>query len=139
MTQPNATSPAVRGPVVVGYRPSPHGRAALGHGIAEARLAGTRLLVAVSAGDEGSADEERVDELDLDQELDRSGIPYAIRWLDAQRSPSEALVSLAEEVGAVVLVIGLRQRSLVGRLILGATAQRILIDAAVPVLAVKER
>jgi nucleotide-binding universal stress UspA family protein len=47
------------------------------------------------------------------------------------------LVNVAEEVGADFLVIGLRRRTPVGKLILGSDAQRILLDATCPVLAVK--
>jgi len=51
--------------------------------------------------------------------------------------PADDLVSVAEEVGADFIVIGLRRRSPVGKLILGSNAQRILLDAPCPVLAVK--
>ena len=44
---------------------------------------------------------------------------------------------MAEEVGADFIVIGLRKRTPVGKLILGSNAQRILLDAPCPVLAVK--
>ena len=46
-------------------------------------------------------------------------------------------VEEAERVGASLIVIGLRRRTPVGKLILGSNAQRILLDASCPVLAVK--
>jgi nucleotide-binding universal stress UspA family protein len=144
MTAPSATPPtdggSAAGPVVVGFVPNPQGRAALRHGIAEARLRGTGVVVANSAGSDGFADAKRVGEEDLatlEDELAASGVPYEVRRLGSQHSPSEHLVDLAGEVGASLLVIGLRHRSLVGKLIMGSNAQRILLDATVPVLAVK--
>jgi nucleotide-binding universal stress UspA family protein len=47
------------------------------------------------------------------------------------------VVDIADEVGAELIVIGMRRRSAVGKLLLGSTAQRILLDARCPVLAVK--
>ena len=45
--------------------------------------------------------------------------------------------AVAEETNADFIVIGLRRRTPVGKLILGSNAQRILLDAPCPVLAVK--
>ena len=53
--------------------------------------------------------------------------------------PAEDLISIAETSDAALIVIGLRRRTPVGKLILGSNAQRILLDAPCPVLAVKVR
>lgn len=140
MTEPSSTPSVVAGPVVVGFVPNAQGWAALEKGIAEARLRRTRLLVVNSAGSDAFADGKRAGEEDLDvlrARLAEDGVEHEIRQLGSEHGPSEHLVSLAEEIDASLLVIGLRRRSLVGKLIMGSNAQRILIDATVPVLAVK--
>ena len=51
--------------------------------------------------------------------------------------PSDAVVQVAQRRGARLVVLGLRSRTPVGKLVFGSTAQRILLDATCPVLAVK--
>lgn len=51
--------------------------------------------------------------------------------------PSDAVVQVAQLHEAQLIVIGLRRRTPVGKLILGSIAQRILLEATCPVLAVK--
>ena len=62
---------------------------------------------------------------------------YEFRQLVRGNEPSEEIVEVAEEVGAELIVIGMRRRSAVGKFLMGSTAQRILLDAHCPVLAVK--
>jgi nucleotide-binding universal stress UspA family protein len=45
--------------------------------------------------------------------------------------------TVADELSASLNVIGLRRRTPVGKLLLGSVAQRILLGAGCPVLAVK--
>ena len=47
------------------------------------------------------------------------------------------MLDAAEEHNADLIVIGLRRRTPVGKLIMGSTSQRILLEADCPVLAVK--
>jgi nucleotide-binding universal stress UspA family protein len=50
---------------------------------------------------------------------------------------AHSLVELADSIKADLIVIGLRRRSPVGKLLLGSNAQRVLLEASCPVLAVK--
>jgi nucleotide-binding universal stress UspA family protein len=126
--------------IVVGYLATQEGRAALETAAEEAQRRNERLVVVVSGrGDE--TDEQR-GELDvaLDgvrAELDARGVAHEVRVLTRGRDVAEDLIGTAEEVRAALIVIGLRRRSPIGKLILGANAQRILLDAPCPVLAVK--
>jgi len=53
------------------------------------------------------------------------------------RDAADEVLQAAEDARADLVVIGLRHRSPVGKLLLGSTAQRVLLDARCPVLAVK--
>jgi nucleotide-binding universal stress UspA family protein len=52
-------------------------------------------------------------------------------------TPSDYVVQVAQRRDARLVVLGLRARTAVGKLVFGSTAQRILLDATCPVLAVK--
>jgi nucleotide-binding universal stress UspA family protein len=114
--------------IVVGYSSRLEGRAALTRALAEATLRGADLIVLHGPDDD-------LDELTGD--LRASGAPYELRVSGADADPAEDLLELAEAVGAAFIVIGLRRRSPVGKLLLGSNAQRVLLDASCPVLAVK--
>ena len=49
-------------------------------------------------------------------------------------APAPTLTAVAAEVGADLLIVGAARRSRLGRAVLGTTAQRVLREAAVPVL-----
>lgn len=130
------------GTVVVGYVPKPEGVAALNKAVEEAKLRGIKLVVVNShrGGDEfdGSASVKADAEMEqIRENLQASGVDFEIRQMVRGFEPAEDLISLAEANGAELIVIGLRRRSPVGKLILGSNAQRILLDASCPVLAVK--
>ena len=128
--------------VVVGYVPTKEGRAALRRGSEESLLRRTKLIVINSSrgGKDFDADEARrfeVELLAIQTQLDEAGVEHEVRQLVRGNEPSQDLVEVAEEVNADFIVIGLRRRTPVGKLILGSNAQRILLDASCPVLAVK--
>ncbi|MFC6285687.1 universal stress protein [Nocardioides sp. GCM10027113] len=130
------------GTVVVGYVPKPEGDAALGRAIDEAKLRGAKVVVVNShrGGQEFDGETARQAESDMADvrgRLEEAGVSFDLRQLVRGFEPAEDLISIAEANDAELIVIGLRRRSPVGKLILGSNAQRILLDAKCPVLAVK--
>jgi len=128
--------------IVVGYVPRAEGRAALRRGAEEARLRNTRLVVINSNRggrdlDEKEAARHEKELADVRAELDRDGIENEVRQLVRGNEPAEDLIAVAGETDADFIVIGLRRRTPVGKLIMGSNAQRILLEAPCPVLAVK--
>ena len=128
--------------VVVGYVPTEEGRAALHRAAAECKLRNTRLVVINS--NRGGKDLDAADAARYEQELegvraelDSAGVSNEVRQLVRGLEPAEDIIAVAQEVSADFIVIGLRRRSPVGKLILGSNAQRILLEAPCPVLAVK--
>ena len=128
--------------IVVGYVPKPEGKAALRRAIDEAKMRDARLVVVNShrGGREFGVADEMATEAALDEvrnELQGSGVEHEVRQLVRGQDPADDLIAVAEEAGAEFIVIGLRRRTPVGKLILGSNAQRVLLDAPCPVLAVK--
>lgn len=125
--------------IVIGFTPEPASTHALERGLAEARLRGESVLVVNATKGDAFVDPGYGGEADIDQlrhQLDASGVEHEIT---RPMGPdiADLVLDEAARVGASLIVIGLRHRTPVGKLLLGSTAQRILLDAACPVLAVK--
>jgi nucleotide-binding universal stress UspA family protein len=126
--------------IVVGYAPTVEGEAALAAAGEEARLRECPLLVVSSTRGEShvAAALRPTSALALAvAELRSSGVDCEIRHHEHESDPAEAIISVAEEVQATRIVIGLKRRSAVGKLLLGSTAQRVLMQAGCSVVAVR--
>jgi nucleotide-binding universal stress UspA family protein len=125
--------------VVLGYVATPEGDAALDRAVEEARARSARL-VAVMAHREGeelpAGGPEAEQRQRVEQRLMQSGVAFEVRGVRGDDA-AEDIVTTAEQAQAELVVIGLRRRSPVGKLLLGSNAQRILLEAHCPVLAVK--
>jgi nucleotide-binding universal stress UspA family protein len=126
--------------IVVGYVPTPEGEAALTAAISEARLREEPLHIVNSSRGDALSDPRYASEDSLDKlraRLDETGIAYEVKQYVRGHEASEELVDEADRLKASLIVIGIRRRSPTGKLITGSQAQRILLDAHCPVLAVK--
>ena len=123
--------------IAVVHSPNAPGQAALTAAAREALLRREDLVIAVGSGSEPLTVENVRNLLGQTATvLDEARL--AIRIGRSQlNDPSDAIVQVAQEHDASLLVLGLRRRTPVGKLILGSLAQRVLLEATCPVLAVK--
>lgn len=125
--------------IVIGYSADPFGRAALEHGIAEAKLRGTTLLVINSTSGEAYVDPrfaQSSEVHDVERHLKECGVEFELTQPVGVDTATELLKAM-NRYDAELLVIGVRHRSPVGKLLLGSVSQRLLLECPKPILAVK--
>jgi nucleotide-binding universal stress UspA family protein len=126
--------------IVVGYTPTPAGRAALSAATTEARKSDRPLVVVNTSRGDTLDDPAFAQPADLDwvrTTLQEAGVNFTIRQEVRGREAADELIEVLEEVGAELCVIGIRRRSAVGKMLLGSNAHRILMDSPCPVLTVR--
>ena len=126
--------------VLVAYVPTPEGDAAYTAAVEEAARR-SEPLVLLNTPREGAPVSTAVAGEDVVRDLvgraSAAGVDVDVRQDAHAGDLADEVVRVAGTVDASVIVIGLRRRSPVGKLLMGSTAQRILLDADRPVLAVK--
>ncbi len=125
--------------IAVAYRPDEYGRAALDWAAAHARTQqDTLLIINVSRTDPrldgGHARGHHIQ--DFTESLKSDGVAFEVRQVTGENI-SESVLFEVEQGAASLLVIGVRPRSPVGKMLMGSVAQSLLLDAHVPVVAVK--
>lgn len=126
--------------IVVGYVPTAEGAAALDRAITEAQRSQSRLVIINSSRGDALVDKRYVQAEDLTtvtERLEKEGVEHLVLQPVRGHDAANEVLDAAEKYGADLIVIGLRKRTPVGKLIMGSTAQQILLEASCPVLAVK--
>lgn len=115
--------------VIVSFAPGPEGQAALTEAARQSENLGRPLIVicTIPSDEARAAAREAAGAFEGAQVVD----------VDEGADPVEVILEEISRVDPALLVIGLRRRTPVGKLILGTSAQRLLLDAPCPVLAVK--
>lgn len=127
-------------PITLAYVPTPEGDAALFAARDEALRRETSVVVVnvirvAEPGESELSEEQLVDAAQA--RLTEAGVDSEVRQLPAGVGAADEILAVAKETGSELLVIGLRRRTAVGKLLLGSTAQKVLLEAECPVLAVK--
>lgn len=126
--------------VLLAYVPTPEGDAALAAAVEEARRrAASAVVVHVPRPVDAASAPYSVEQV-LDAVVERftsAGVAAEIREVPSGADTADALIDVARDTGAEVVVIGLRRRTAVGKLVLGSTSSRLLLGLDCPILAVK--
>lgn len=113
--------------VLVARLDTPESPAALRAAVEEARRRKEDLVVFDLAGTQLDPVSETIE-----------GVQVSFEQPDArQRDEAGSLLDAANRLDASVVVIGIKHRTATGKLLFGSIAQRILLEATAPVLAVK--
>ena len=128
--------------MLVGFDGSEAAKAALMAAIARARSLGACIFVVCIRDRQMETDPGK--EAGMRHDLDyartlcgEAGVACETRLLDTGPSVGENLVRFARENAADEMIIGIKKRSRVEKLLLGSTAQYVILKAPCPVLAVK--
>jgi len=126
--------------ILIGYVPTPVGEAALEHGLTEAARSGDDVVILNSPRRGATVDADQVSEeaaARLVGRAEAAGVPARVESPEHGSDIVAVFEDVVRATAARMIVIGLRRRSPVGKLVMGSDAQRILLEASVPVLAVK--
>ena len=127
--------------VAVAHQGSPTSRKALTQAVQEATYRGTDLAVlhVVASIDADNTEAYRLGVSDEIEKVigDQPGVPWKLHLATAGVDIADTLLGLVDTLDADLLVIGARQRSPVGKALLGSVAQAVILHASVPVLVVK--
>ncbi|WP_338748771.1 universal stress protein [Janibacter alittae] len=125
--------------ILLSYIPTEPGRVAAAAAVREAAAHDTDLVVVNARRGGALVDSRTASDEDLDaivRGAAEAGVTATIHRPESTDVVA-AILDAATEHGAQAVVIGIRHRSPVGKLLLGSTAQQILLEAPCPVIAVK--
>jgi nucleotide-binding universal stress UspA family protein len=124
------------GTIVVGYVATPEGEAAWEWALQQATLTSDKVVVIASDAPHPDISPEAVVE-QLEARLADVGVEHEVVQFVGSSGAADSILDHARRHDASLVVIGQRRRSPVGKLVLGSTSQRILLEAECPVVAVK--
>ncbi|PWH06081.1 universal stress protein [Brachybacterium endophyticum] len=124
--------------ILLGYVPSPTSEAALEYALREVRTKDAQLIVLASergadprkTGGEGATAE-------LRERLEASGASYELRTVPSRDDAADDILKTIEQDAVDLVILGIRHRTPIGKMLLGSTAQRVIMEAPCPVVCVK--
>jgi nucleotide-binding universal stress UspA family protein len=128
--------------ILVGYDGSAPAKEALKLARKHATVFGATIDVITSMEEGKGTQMQEIDNAERGLEWAKSlfsekSIPCATHLLIRGLSPGEDLVNFAKDNKVDEIIVGVKRRSKVGKLLLGSTAQFVILEASCPVVSVK--
>lgn len=127
--------------VLVAYVPDETGLMAVKEAGRQAAWRDARLVVLNVVTQEGYLSPTAAEEVDLEAVSERlalAGTDHEVRHLETgSRTIAEVILDQCAELSPELVVVGLKRRSRVGKILLGSTAQRLVLEAPCPVLTMR--
>ena len=98
------------------------------------------VVISKASGTADETDEIRTAEKLLEEakaEAERAGVACRTHLLIRGNSAGEDIVAFADENAIDLIVVGVKRRSRVGKILMGSSAQYVILKAGCPVLTVK--
>lgn len=127
--------------VIVGYVPTETGFLAVTEAEREARARGVDVVIVNVVGYAGYTVPTAAEERDLEAvtaHLTAQGIGNSVRQIVQEVSPADAILQVAAEQKATLIVLGLHQRARIVKKVLGSTVASVVLAATCPVLIVPD-
>jgi nucleotide-binding universal stress UspA family protein len=128
--------------ILVSYNGTKESQAALDLAQTHAKLFNAQMMI-VSSSEGGKG--EKVEDINkikndlesIQKDISKDGIECEVEQLARGLAPGEDIVLFAEENEIDQIYVGIRKKSRTSKLILGSTAQYIILKAKCPVISVK--
>lgn len=128
--------------ILLGYREGRVGSEATEIALKQAKAFGAEVFIVNSHVGGDKTEKQKIDRAEkaltqMGQMFTDEGIKTETHLLVRGLEPGEDIVKFAKEKMVDLIIIGVENRSKVGKLIFGSTAQVVILDAPCPVLTVK--
>ena len=126
--------------ILLAYVPSATSAAAFEFAVDTARERGATLLVLASeTGLDARKADSVADKRPLTERLDETGVEYRLQVVPRRDDPADDILRAAESGEVDLVVLGIRKRTPIGKILLGSTSQRVIMEAPCPVVCVKPK
>ena len=126
--------------ILLAYVPSATSEAAFDFAVEEAERRDASLLVLAS---ERAPDPRKArgitDQRPLQERLEETGLEFELRTVPKRDDPADDILDAVEHDGAALVVLGIRKRTPIGKILLGSTSQRVVMESPAPVVLVKPK